>query len=211
MKIEFITPTVTNKPTLINNLLLSPDFFRIYPLHVIQNSKHITYDIQSVIDTLLCDVVIVVHDDVRLLEGFEYNLLKSLAKLPDDWAVAGVAGANNNGVIAHIADRQTILGSRIDTPIEVDTIDEVLVAINMKQELRIDSGILTHHLWATDLCLQAKSQGLKNYIIEAMVHHNSTNNYQLGDDYYKQVNYIHSKWRHVLPFNTTCHYFKEDV
>lgn len=211
MKIEFITATC-NTNTINNNLCLTTHLWPNYPLNVIMNSTHLTKDIQEGIDKSNADIVCVIHDDVRLIEGFEYNLLKSLDKLNKDypdWAVAGVAGADWRGVIAHIIDRQNILGSHIETPIPVDTIDEVLVLINTKHRLRLDEDITTHHLWATDLCLQAKEKELECYVIEALVHHNSTNNYVLGEDYYKQVEYIKSKWSHMMPFNTTCYNFRE--
>lgn len=207
MKIEFITATC-NMDTLNNNLSLSRDLWKRYSLNVIRNSTHLTKDIQECIDKSEADIICIIHDDVRLLEGFYLGLWSSINKLNKDypnWAIAGVAGATlKDGVIAHIVDRQVVLGEYISSPIQVETIDEVLVVINKKSGLKLDENIKTHHLWATDLCLQAKTKGYGCYIIEALIHHNSNNNYVLGLDFYNQVGYIKKKWYKECPIRTTC-------
>ena len=210
-KIIFLT-TTNNEKILNDNLLICPDFFDSYELKIIRNSTHLTKSIQEQIDKSDSDIICILHHDIRFLINFESQLLNALKKLEEidsNWALAGVAGVKGDSIIAHIVDRDYVLGSTIQNPTEVDNLDEVLILFNKKSGIKLDENIISHHLWATDLCLQAKEKKLKCYVVEVLVHHNSKNGFTLDASYYQEANFIKKKWGKYLPFKNTCMEFKE--
>jgi hypothetical protein len=211
-EITFIV-TTNNERILNDNLLICPDLFNSYELVIIRNSNNLTKSIQEQIDKSKNNIVCLLHHDIRFLFSFESQMIRALKQLKEidpDWALAGVAGVKENLVVGHIVDRHYVLGSAIENPIEVDNLDEVLIFFNKSSGLRLDEKITTHHLWATDLCLQAKERNLKCYIVESLIHHNSKNGFMLDPSYYQQAIYIKKKWEKYLPFKNTCMEFKKE-
>jgi hypothetical protein len=99
-----------------------------------------------------------------------------------------------------------VWGSPDNLPSPVNTLDELLIIIK-KNSFIFDEKIPNHHLFTTDLCLQAEEQGKKNYAILAFCHHNSKTN-ELPENYEESKNYIRNKWQHKLPIYTTCSIIK---
>lgn len=167
-----------------------------------------------------CDYVIFVHQDVYLPKGFFEQLDKSLTNIPDkNWGVLGVAGVSGliesktiNDVnhelnyVGHILNQNKDWGSPDNLPHIADTLDELLIILKNKSYI-FDEKIPNHHLFATDLCLQAEEQNKKNYVIQAFCHHNSKTS-QLPANYEESKNYIRNKWAHKLPIFTTCSIIK---
>lgn len=166
------------------------------------------------------DIVIFAHQDVFLPSGFFIQLENSINNLTDrNWGVLGVAGVNglkeNKTVsnlnhqlnyVGYILNQKQSWGSPDNLPCKVNTLDELLIVVKNKSFI-FDEKIPNHHLFATDLCLQAEDQGKKNYAILAFCHHNSKTSV-LPDNYEESKNYIRNKWKHKLPIYTTCSIIK---
>jgi hypothetical protein len=166
------------------------------------------------------EIVIFAHQDVFLPETFFPQLDIALVTIPDkNWGVLGVAGVNglkdfktvndNNheiNYVGYILNQNKVWGSPDNLPSPVNTLDELLIIIK-KNSFIFDEKIPNHHLFTTDLCLQAEEQGKKNYAILAFCHHNSKTN-ELPENYEESKNYIRNKWQHKLPIYTTCSIIK---
>jgi hypothetical protein len=152
------------------------------------------------------DIIIFVHQDVYLPITFHDQLSASIKNLGNiDWGVLGVAGVNGNQIFANVLDRGNILKSYDQRPTEVRILDELILVIKKYSfnKIRFDEKIPHHHLFGADICLQANQFGMKNYVIDAYCHHNSSLN-GLTDNYIDSENYIREKWVNQLPIITTC-------
>ncbi len=154
---------------------------------------------------------IYLHHDVFLPSSFEYLLTLWLEHLKDeDWGVLGVAGVKLLGRakanIGYISDRGKAWGTALKKPKEVDTLDELMLIT--KGDYVFDEE-LDLHFYGADICMQAKAQGRKNYVIPAFVEHNSGYNGIRTDDYYRCKTYFAQKWKDYLPIATTTTIIEE--
>ena len=153
------------------------------------------------------DIVIFIHQDVVLHDDFFPSLDRAIDLLSDcPWAVLGVAGKTKMGTLsANVIDRGYPLITKDFKPTAVQTLDELLLIVNRKLMplLSFDENIPHHHLFGTDLCLQAKQLGKKSYVIDAPCSHNSSLK-SLPPCYYESESYIRLKWAKYLPIHTTC-------
>lgn len=152
-------------------------------------------------------LVMYVHEDVYLPEGFFVNLYNVLRAIPEDFGVLGVAGVklSSNGerhFHGHISDRGKPWGSQYGLPAEVDTLDELLLVTRGDYEF---DEMLPLDFYGADICMQATKAGKKNYAINAYVQHNSsrafggrTPSFHFAHDYFRD------KWINFLPIGTTC-------
>jgi len=83
-------------------------------------------------------------------------------------------------------------------------LDEVLLIIRKSSKLRFDEKIGGFHLYATDLCLEAESRGMKNYAISAFGIHNSNAYKLLPVGFWQCYLQLRKKWKKVLPVVTPC-------
>lgn len=146
------------------------------------------------------------HHDVYLPPIFEANLCNSISKLnaiDNSWGVLGCAGATiENGkrvFYEYIFDRGKELGSSKGLPQEVQTLDEVLLIT--RGDFIFDEQF-DLHFYGSDICCQAMEQGRKCYVIDAYIHHNSTNNGVRDKSYNECKRKFKEKWKTLLPVNT---------
>jgi len=193
-----------NKKILTRNLLRSPNLNN-HQVIINKNSKNIPSSYNKSIDIAENEFIIFVHHDVFLPKTF-FEELEEYLKLikKENWGLIGVAGKTRNGEDAgFICDRGNIFGGK-KNPIEVQSLDEVLL-IKKRDQLKFDENIpSTHHLFATDLCLQYENAGKKNYAISAYCEHNSLYDNQITKSWYESEKYIRNKWSKYLPIQTTC-------
>jgi hypothetical protein len=154
-------------------------------------------------------ILVCLHQDVFLPDGWEEQALASLDKLATtNWGVLGVAGirlVERQGVLmGHIRDKGLEFGSSENLPAPVDTLDELLLVIRNDRRLIFDDQIPTAHLYGADICLQASSQGLGCFAISAYCHHNAIEYNRDTPEFRLAVKYMQKKWRRRLPFVTTC-------
>jgi hypothetical protein len=152
------------------------------------------------------DIYIYAHHDVFLPETFENDLYKALERVPDDWAVIGVAGVKlvdrKKEFKGYVNDRGKIIGSPWKLPAEVDTLDELLLIT--RGDLVFDEQF-EQDFYGADICMQAKQQGRKCYAINAYCEHNSCRSFGgRTESFYESEKKFREKWKSQLPIATTC-------
>lgn len=152
-------------------------------------------------------IVFYIHQDVFLPAEFWPNIFAGLMKAPNDWGVIGVAGVNLiNGKKKHfgnIVDRGRPWHYNVnELPAQVQTVDELLFIT--RGDIVFDEN-LDLDFYGADACMQSIANGKKNYVINALVHHNSSR--PVGGrtkSFYRCQEYFRNKWKAYLPIATTC-------
>ena len=126
--------------------------------------------------------------------------------------VVGVFGLSLDGnrVVngGRVLDRERMLETETALPSRVDTLDELLVAVPQKTSLGFDPR-LGFHLYAADLCVFARQQGLSVVAIDAPCFHNSSLT-ELPVSLRRSARVFSEKWARQMPIITTCVSFRED-
>ena len=156
------------------------------------------------------EIMVFAHQDVYLPEKWLYNLSQALDRLSvidPNWGVLGVFGLDKSqepmGFVYSNGFKE-ILGHQFQGAIETLSFDELLLVIRRSSELTFDDQLPGFHLYGTDICLKAESQGMKNYIIPAFCIHNSQAINSLPLNFWKCYFYMKKKWFAKLPLKTTC-------
>jgi hypothetical protein len=202
--IEFVTAS-HDKAMLEAQLMRSPIFKNWeYAVTIIEGYSNIpkayhAFDRKS---KLTCYI----HHDVFLPGSFIIDLKKALERVPDDWAVIGVAGVKlvdgKKEFKGYVNDRGKIIGSPWKLPAEVDTLDELLLIT--RGDLVFDEQ-LEQDFYGADICMQAKQQGRKCYAINAYCEHNSCRSFGgRTESFYESEKKFREKWKSQLPIATTC-------
>ena len=118
------------------------------------------------------DLVIVVHEDVVLLPGWQAmleNSLHALEKQDPDWVVAGTVGWDIDGAIqGHSSDphffRNTLLEHSFT---EATRIDEQVLILRKSKGFLFDPDLPSIHHVGRTLPLEAEKRGLKAYVVNA--------------------------------------------
>jgi hypothetical protein len=156
------------------------------------------------------DLLIFAHQDVYIPKSWHANVVSAvdeLNRLDGNWAVLGVFGkTDQGGPVGRLWDSGmgAELGKPFSTPTPIETLDELLLIINPKADLQFDEKLPGFHLFGTDICATAHSQGYQCYAIHAPVIHNSQRVQSLGGDYARAYRYLQRKWRQKLPLNAVC-------
>ncbi|MGI9212405.1 MAG: hypothetical protein ACR2HF_08005, partial [Methylococcaceae bacterium] len=99
-------------------------------------------------------------------------------------------------------------------PVEVDTLDEIVLIFRHSSGLRFDPALPHFHLYGTDLCLSARALGRLAWVIPLPCIHNTHELIELPAEYYLCYDYIKFKWWQYLPIHTPCSrisLFNEDI
>lgn len=165
-------------------------------------------------------IAIFVHDDVFLPLTFEGDLKVMLSKLPENWGVCGVAGAYTsldvlkNKVLrkfyGNVNDRGTEWGKPLTEPMPVQTLDELMLIVNLKHGYHsLFDEQFPLDFYGADLCMQAHERGLGVYAIQAYVHHNSSRAFGgRTPGFFESEAKFKKKWAKRLPIATTCSLMK---
>jgi hypothetical protein len=139
--------------------------------------------------------------------------IEKLEKVDLDWAVLGVAGATAEGVVGHLwsSGINKEIGKRFDGAIEVESLDELLLVVNVKNNIRFDENLPGFHLFGTDIVQIAKSQGLKSYVIDLPVIHNDRPKYVFDGSYIDNYKFMQSKWKKILPIQTSTEKINKSI
>jgi len=225
-----IVSAVNNERTLATCLLKSPgarsatDFFlqRGYP------SAAAAYN--NALSRVISDLVVFVHQDVYLPEGWFESVKKAIAGLEVQdpaWGVLGVWGVTLSGARAGhvywtglplrqggVFDDHPVKGAGKLIPegrnrpfegaLEVTSLDEVVLILRKSSGLRFDESLPGYHLYATDLCLEARRRGRKCYAISAWCIHNTRIGKVLPWQFWRGYLALRRKWNHTLPIATPC-------
>ncbi len=149
------------------------------------------------------------HHDVFYPEGFLAALYTSMQLLPKDWGVLGVAGArfvnNTRKLQGYVMDRGTPWGQQFTRPERVETLDELVLIVNSNYDLRFDPQF-EQDFYGADICMQAITLKLKNFVIPAFCEHNSqrVKGSAKPPTFYESEGKFKHKWKQWLPLATTC-------
>jgi hypothetical protein len=155
------------------------------------------------------ELVVFVHQDVFLPEGWMCRLdrtLQQLEKTDPAWGVLGCWGAKENGEYrGHVySSGWGVLGEGFESPEPVQTLDEIVLIVRKSAGLRFDQHLPHFHFYGTDICMRAAKMGMKSYAMSAFCIHNTSQILRLPKDFYRCYFHIRGVWKDDLPIQTTC-------
>jgi len=201
-----------NEHVLRHTLLASPAIDSHCQVIVERDSPSAGRAYNRGLDKAKADIVVFAHQDVFLSDDWFTRLSQSIRQIESSgtgWGVLGVFGATAqkppvlNG-FCYSTGLQQILGGPFSSPIAARTLDELVLVVRRSSGLRFDGQLPGFHLYGTDICLQAESTGLKNYIVPAFCIHNSNGIVRIPGEFWKAYFYLRKKWFKDLPVTTCC-------
>lgn len=156
------------------------------------------------------EVVVFAHQDVFLPAGWTTALQRQLERLQRrdrNWGVVGLYGVTRCGNGAGYVYSQGLrrfVGQPFQEPVEVLTLDEMLLVVRRCSGLSFDENMPGFHLYGTDICLQADARSMTNYVIPCFALHNSQGLKRLPPAFWRAYLYLRRKWWHQLPVITPC-------
>jgi len=157
--------------------------------------------------------VIICHQDIRLLTDDASVLLQRLAALDardPEWALAGNAGATENGALAiRISDPHGEDQRQGSFPARVVSLDENFLILRRDALVSVSAGLRGFHLYGTDLCLQARCAGRSAWVVDFHLRHLSAGRVDVAFLEAQQALQAHYDQILKKPWNirTTCTQF----
>jgi len=155
------------------------------------------------------DLLVFVHQDVYLPEGWIDSVKKALEPLSlqdPNWGIVGVWGTLEGkhpvGCLYWTGDlgwEEPFEGAK-----EVESLDEVVLIFRKSSGLVFDERLPGYHLYGADLCMEAISRGKKCYAISALCIHNTNTERFLPLQFWKCYLFMRRKWKDRLPIDTPC-------
>jgi len=209
--ISFIV-AVNNRGVLNANMLSSPIFNNNDSFDIIiqEGYKSAAKAYNNAINKSKNDLLVFVHQDVYFPGKWVDDLFRAVSYLDSkdpEWGVLGCIGASKDGTVVgnvYSSGLGTILGDKFDRPVQVQTLDEIVLIIKKSSGLRFDEDLPSFHLYGTDICMNAFFNNRQSYVIPAFCIHNSNKNMYYPPEYYKCVFHVIKRWRKYLPIYTTC-------
>ncbi|MEZ5898160.1 MAG: hypothetical protein R3D51_01575 [Hyphomicrobiaceae bacterium] len=165
--------------------------------------------LNALLNAARAPIVILCHQDVRLLSDGRHALderLAELTRIDPDWAVAGNAGGVAPGQLAlRISDphgRDVRVG---DLPARVATLDENFIVVRRDARIGFSHDLSGFHFYGADICLHASQMGYSTYVIDFHLEHLSAG--KKGTDFGSMELAFQSKWDRALSarwLQTTC-------
>lgn len=157
------------------------------------------------------DVCVLAHQDVYLPAAWDEKLDVAIGRLTETdarWAVLGVFGicralAKPVGHLYCTGLRRCV-GRSFDEPVEVRSLDEVVLVVRRSAAVRFDEQLPGFHMYGTDICLTAHKQGMHCYAISAFCIHNTEGRILLPLSFWRAYWYMRRKWWDHLPIRTPC-------
>jgi glycosyltransferase involved in cell wall biosynthesis len=154
------------------------------------------------------DIVVFAHQDVYLPPGW-WNTLAGQIRLLErdhpDWGVLGVFGVTQAGArVGHLYSTglQGVVGQPFAGPAEVVALDEVVLILRRNAGLKFDAQLPGFHHYGTDICLEARRQGLRSFACDVFCVHNSNGIVRLPRAFWRSYFHLRRKWAHELPITT---------
>lgn len=189
-----ISPPIQNKN---NEVLVIDNFSLEYPC----------ISLNKAIDAARSNIIVFAQADVYLPKDWDLRLLNIVREIEDkniNWAVLGIWGAtkgNNMAGYLYSNGLQRELGG--DRPIvEANSIDETIIILNKKSDVRFDDNFPNLILYGNDLLLSASNMNYKNFIICNYFVHNSISHVRYFKNALTSIEYFRRKWPNELPFIT---------
>lgn len=200
---QFVTASHNEK--VLQDNLLSSSLFEYSEPQIMRGYNNIPLAYNSAI--LKDEPVCYLHNDIFLPDTFIKDIEESMKLLPDDWEVCGIAGVTLNPgkqIHGYILDRGKVWGRPIDTPVKVDTIDELLIIT--RKPVKFDEQF-EQDFYAADICI-----GRNVYVISGFCHHNSSREFGgRTSSFFESENKFRIKHADRLPIATTCSLIEANV
>lgn len=151
------------------------------------------------------DLIVCPHQDVFFKPGWLDRLLELVRTCPEPWGVLGPAGTTDRG---KMCGTHSGLGMDGYQHVEAQTLDGSCLIFRKSSGLRFDENLDRFHGYDVDLCLEARSRGFKNYVIDLPIEHRTrwaSTAGQGAQDFQNAMRYCAEKWhpRGVGPIYTT--------
>jgi hypothetical protein len=151
------------------------------------------------------EVIVFAHQDVYLHSLAAITRVANLTQT-QGFAVIGAIGINRMGrIVGYIRDRTVLLGTAVEEPEEVDSVDEVLFMVPRSLVLRekiTESPEMAWHAYAVEYGLRMREMGLRVAVANIPLTHNSrTANLTRLDVAHAA---LASRYTDMLPIQTTC-------
>lgn len=213
MKPRFAAAAAVNDPAVLHQCLsASPDIASgALSLRTYEGFRSAASAYNRALEETEAEILILVHQDVYLPCGFVAKLETAVLELDEigpDWGVAGVVGADREGVLygkVWSTGVSAIIGGEGTLPAQAETLDEVTLLIKTSTGLRFDEHLPGFNLYAADIVQIARGVGLTAWVIDAPAVHHSRPVTKLGGGYMEAWYYMRRKWRDRLPIpNLVC-------
>lgn len=203
---------VNNKEVLEKNLYLSPGLQKGHNHQVLikENYPSAALAYNSAIDEATNEIIIFIHQDIYLPETWFSDLSKCLSYLEErkiNWGVLGCFGSGKDAGAGQGRVYTTGLGlhgKKIDEPVAVETLDEIILIISKSSGLRFDPNFPHFHLYGVDLCMSARDKGMINFAFQGFCVHNTNQLLVLPKEFYDCYHYVKRKWSKFLPIYASC-------
>lgn len=154
------------------------------------------------------DILFFCHQDIAFDNmDFLQNIISELTENPNQ--IIGFAGINTNGTVLsnlqYQENKQFITRNQIKSKEKVVTLDECCFATSKKvyQKLKFDEYVCNHwHLYAVEICYNAKRNGIPSYVMPDIIFHKKNNNGGMYTDKY----FLKSLWRLVKKYKKDFDY-----
>jgi hypothetical protein len=131
--------------------------------------------LNALLDEARSDIVILCHQDVRLIAAGRGELDQRIGELSvraPDWALAGNAGGVYPGRLAmRISDPHGSDRTIGELPARVQSLDENFIVLRRKSGVRFSNDLSGFHLYGADICLVADVLGWSAYVIDFHLQH----------------------------------------
>lgn len=153
------------------------DLAEIIEINNIHNNLSVPSALNRGLQQAKGEYVIFFHQDVYFPEDWIERLdeqLSIIKKLAPNWGVLGVFGIGYDHLPCGHVIHQGRLLKKGSLPAAVQSLDEVCIIINKNSGLKFNEELNSHHLIATELCLQAEEKGLTCFAIDACIEYISS-------------------------------------
>jgi len=169
---------------------------------IIKNPEYATKGLNkllSIIEQKGAEIGILAHQDMFFRQGWIEKMREQIAKLPDDWIVAGIIGKDMEGnICGRLHDMRIPLhfSTSHNFPVPAACFDECCIIVNMKKGFRFDEGLKGFDLYGTLAALQAKEMGGSAWIIDAFAEHYCMRSFQWrpGKDFERCYKWLHKRF-----------------
>jgi len=213
-RLTFVVP-VNNDHIYNNNFLSSPLLKKNNNIYILKQeffqSASLAYN--NAIQKSENDIMVFTHQDMVFPVNWEYDLqnsIKYLNNIDPRWGILGCYGKVEDGHhgkghgYLYCNGNKKLLGKPFSHPIQVQTLDEVVLIIKKSSGLRFDNLLPHYHLYGADICMTAETKGMKCYAISAFCLHNTEKISYLTKEFFECYNYLKYKWRNKLPIYHSC-------
>jgi glycosyltransferase involved in cell wall biosynthesis len=208
--ITFVIP-VSNRELYQRNFLASPCLVQPHPHEILvqEGFSSASKAYNDAIDRASNDLIVFCHQDILLPGGWFAQLQEALGHLQIEdphWGVLGSYGETQDGRgCGHVySSGRDVIGTPLERPVPVQTLDELLLILRRSSGLRFDDALPHFHFYGADICLRAAARGMRSYAVSAFCIHNAQQVLVLPAEFYEACRHVKNTWREYLPIQTTC-------